>query len=263
MAPNGDLAPAGYVRVDFGYMRISGGDGPLIGYARVSTRAQHDESQLADLAAAGCARIFTDKGVSGKLAARPALDECLAFLQPGQTLVITRLARAMRSIRHLLNTAHDLAERDIGLRVLKQDIDTTTPTGRLLFNVLASIAEFERELIVEGTLEGLAVAREKGHKSGPKPKLSPARVAHAREMMAERVPDERALAVLGTSAEAAAAAGIDVPTRPKHTATQVAAMLNVSPATVYRALDLPPGTRGKRKTGQPAGTEPAETGDRQ
>ena len=125
-----------------------------IGYARVSTRSQNDDSQIDELTGYGCDKIFTDK-VSGKLAARPELDKALAYLREGDVLVITRLSRAMRSLKHLLALADDLRERGIDLVVLRQHIDTTTPTGRLVFHVLGAIDEFQRELIIEGTREGL------------------------------------------------------------------------------------------------------------
>src|SRR6266704_2214017 len=96
-----------------------------IGYARISMRSQNEDSQLDELIAAGCdpEHLFVDRGVSGKLAKRPQWDSCLAYLREGDTLVITRFSRAMRSIRDLLNVAADLRDRGIGLRVLKQDID--------------------------------------------------------------------------------------------------------------------------------------------
>ena len=94
-----------------------------IGYARVSTRGQNDDSQVDDLTAYGCEKIFTDTA-SGKLAARPELDKALAYLRAGDVLVITRLSRAMRSLKHLLAFAEELRERGAGLVVLKQQIDT-------------------------------------------------------------------------------------------------------------------------------------------
>ena len=102
-----------------------------IGYARVSTRGQNDDSQVDDLTAAGCEKIFTDTA-SGKNAARPELDKALAYLRKGDVFVITRLSRAMRSLKHLLTLADELRDRDVGLVVLKQQIDTTTPQGRLV-----------------------------------------------------------------------------------------------------------------------------------
>jgi DNA invertase Pin-like site-specific DNA recombinase len=179
-----------------------------IGYARVSTHSQKDDSQTDALKEAGCERIFTDKA-TGKLASRPHLDECLAYLRPGDTLVITRLSRAMRSLKHLIELAHTLQEQGVGLVVLKQEIDTTTPTGRLVFHILASIDEFTRELIVEGTMEGLAAARARGHNGGRRPKLTSDQAAMAQELYAKG----------------------------DRTVQQIADGFHVSRATVYRNLE--------------------------
>ncbi len=149
-----------------------------------------------------------DKGASGKLASRPELDACLQYLRPGDVLVITRLSRAMRSLRHMLELAHELQDRGIGLKVLKQDLDTTTPTGRLVFHILAAIDEFQRELIVEGTIEGLAAARARGKVGGPKICYTPQQVTMARTMKAEG----------------------------SLTAAEIGKALGVSRATVYRML---------------------------
>src|ERR1700683_636684 len=120
-----------------------------IGYARGSTHSQKEDSQVDELTASGCDKIFVDKA-SGKLAKRPELDRALEYLRACAVLVITRLSRAMRSLRHMIELAHELQEREIGLVVLKQQIDTTTPTARLVFHMLAAIDEFQRELIVGG-----------------------------------------------------------------------------------------------------------------
>jgi DNA invertase Pin-like site-specific DNA recombinase len=168
-------------------------EGQRIGYARVSTREQNDDSQIDDLKAAGCDKIFVDHGVSGKLASRPELNRALEYLRPGDSLVITRLSRAMRSLHDLLDVVngtkgsdgqrHDgFAQRGIALVVLRQGIDTSTPAGRLLFHVLASIDEFQRDLIVEGTYEGLAAARARGRNGGRKEKLNAQQKAMANEM---------------------------------------------------------------------------------
>lgn len=154
----------------------------LIGYARVSMDDQNPEAQLDQLAEAGCARVFTDKGVSGKLARRPQWDACLAFLRPGDTLVITKLDRAGRSVKHLIEVADQLREMGAELRVLQQGIDTSTPAGRMLFHILASIAEFERDLISERTKDGLEAARARGRKGGRKPKLNDKQLAQVRKM---------------------------------------------------------------------------------
>lgn len=169
--------------------------GELIGYARVSTRSQSTDTQMDDLKAAGCTKIFCDEGVSGKLADRPEWSRCLDYLRPGDTLVITRLSRAMRSLQHLLevvngtkagNYEDGLKARGINLRVLKQDIDTTTATGRLTFHIMAAFDEFLRELIVEGTNEGLEAARQRGRKGGRKEVLTDEHVRRARDMLNER-----------------------------------------------------------------------------
>lgn len=156
-----------------------------IGYARVSTHGQSDDTQLDELKAHGCARIFVDRGVSGKHAARPELDACLAYLRAGDVLVITRLSRAMRSLKHMIALAEELNERGIGLKVLKQDLDTTSATGRLVFHILAAMDEFQRELIVEGTVEGLAAARARGRLGGRKPSFTPHQAQVARDLHAK------------------------------------------------------------------------------
>ncbi len=154
---------------------------PLVGYARVSTRDQHPQAQTDALTAAGCAKVFTDQA-SGTLAKRPALDKALDYLREGDTLVITKLDRLGRSVRNLKALADDLQARDVGLRALSQGIDTTTAGGRLFFHMLAAIAEFEHDLIVERTHDGLAAARARGRKGGPKFKMTPDRARQARAM---------------------------------------------------------------------------------
>ena len=179
-----------------------------VGYARVSTRAQKDDSQIDELKAYGCEPVFTDKGVSGKLAARPELDKALAYMRKGDVFVITRMSRAMRSLKHMIALAEELRERGIDLVVIKQGIDTTTPEGRLVFNILASIDEFQRELIVEATHEGLEAARARGRLGGRKPKLTPQQLEYARKMY-----DAQELTV-----------------------TQIGTLFSVSRQTIYRAL---------------------------
>ena len=172
-----------------------------IGYARVSTRSQNDDSQVDELTACGCEKIFTDTA-SGKHAARPELDRALACLRAGDVLIITRLSRAMRSLKHLLALAEELRERGAGLIVLKQDIDTTTPTGRLVFHILGAIDEFQRELIIEGTREGLQGARARGRTGGRKPKLNVRQAATVRRMYEAAGPDGRRQHTVAEIAEA-------------------------------------------------------------
>lgn len=153
----------------------------LIGYARVSTDDQHPEAQGDALRAAGCERVFVDIGQSGRLARRPELDACLAYLRPGDVLVVTKLDRLGRSVRNLIEQCLDLDTRGVQLRVLHQGIDTTTPAGKLLFHMLAAVAEFERDLIVERTRDGLAAARARGRHGGRPRRLTPEQDALLRE----------------------------------------------------------------------------------
>jgi DNA invertase Pin-like site-specific DNA recombinase len=155
-----------------------------IGYGRVSTRDQNVDGQRDALAAAGCEQILIDVA-SGKLAARPNLDELLRMARAGDQLVITRLDRLGRSLAHLLELAAQFEERKIDLVVLEQGIDTSSPAGRMFFAILGAVAQFERELLVERTRDGLAAARARGRTGGRPPKLGPRQVALARAMLAE------------------------------------------------------------------------------
>ncbi len=163
----------------------------LIGYMRVS---KADGSQVTDLQkdalmAAGVndARFYEDHA-SGKRDSRPGLDACLKALRDSDTLVIWKLDRLGRDLRHLVNTVHDLTKRGVGLRVLAgqgANIDTTTANGRLIFGIFAALAEFERELIVERTKAGLASARARGRNGGRKPKMTPAKLRLAQAAMGQ------------------------------------------------------------------------------
>jgi DNA invertase Pin-like site-specific DNA recombinase len=136
-----------------------------IGYARVSTREQSFNLQVDALRKAGCEKVLQEV-VSGAKAERPVLDALLADLRPGDVLVIWKLDRLGRSLRHLVELAGTLMERNVGLRSLNDPIDTTTPQGRLAFNLFASLAEFERDLIRERTQAGLIAARARGRMGG-------------------------------------------------------------------------------------------------
>lgn len=129
------------------------------GYARVSTRDQHPEAQTDRLDAAGCDETFTDKGVSGSQRRRPKWDKLLRLLQPGDELVCIRLDRIGRSVANLLEIVAWLEDHKVKLIVLDQNIDTGTTMGKLLFHMLAAIAEFERDLIIERTCDGQATVR--------------------------------------------------------------------------------------------------------
>lgn len=154
-------------------------EGVSLGYARVSTAEQSLESQRQQLVAAGCYDVYADQGKSGATMTRPELDACLRALQPGNTLVVTKLDRLGRTVRGLVELLDSLKERGVAFRSLSEGIDTTTPQGRLMFNIVASVAEMERELIRERTMAGLAVATGKG---GRPPRLHPHDVAEARRL---------------------------------------------------------------------------------
>ena len=164
--------------------------GMLIGYARVSTAEQNPDHQIDALRRAGVApeNIYVDK-VSGAKSSRPQWDIVKRILRPGDTLVITRLDRMSRSLRDLVNIGAELRERNINLWVIEQGIDTRTPEGRLMYGVLATLAEFQRELIIANTRDGLAAARARGRKGGRPRRLRPRQAQLAREMYAEIGPD--------------------------------------------------------------------------
>ena len=148
-----------------------------IGYARVSTGDQTTEPQLPSLEAAGCNRIYEEQG-SGKNTDRPELVKCLHRLKKGDTLVVWRLDRLGRSIRDLLDITADLDRRGVNFRSLTENFDTTTASGRLVFNFFAALTEFERDLIRERTQAGLRAARARGRFGGRRRKLS-TQQAHA------------------------------------------------------------------------------------
>lgn len=187
----------------------------LIGYARVS---KTDGSQVLDLqrdalAAAGVApeRIYEDLA-SGRRDERPGLNACLRALQPGNTLVLWKLDRLGRDLKHLVNTVDALRARDVGLKVLAgagAQIDTTTANGRLFFGIFAALAEFERELIVERTHAGLAAARARGRSGGRPRKMDRSTLMMAMAAMAD----------------------------PKANATEVARRLGVTKTTLYAYLN--------------------------
>lgn len=198
----------------------------LYGYARVSTVDQDPALQLDALKAAGCARIFTDK-VSGKLERRPQLDKLLDVLLPGDVIVVWRLDRLGRSLTHLIGFLSELGERGVEFRSLTESIDTTTATGKLLFNIMGSLAEFERALIVERTQAGLAVARARGRHGGRPRKVDDAKIKLIRQLYDAQ----------------------------EHSVEAIARMVGVGRTTVYRSLE----PTDRRSTPSPAPT-PAKRG---
>jgi DNA invertase Pin-like site-specific DNA recombinase len=185
----------------------SSSKGSLVGYARVSTGDQNIDLQTDALQAAGCARVFTDTA-SGSLAERPQLSAALDYLRDGDTLVVWRLDRLGRYIRHLIDTVVILQERGFGFRSIQESIDTTASGGRLVFHVFCALAEFERDLIRERTHAGLAAARARGRVGGRKPALTPKQVKVARRMYEAK----------------------------DSTVSDIAKVLGVSRATIYRHL---------------------------
>jgi DNA invertase Pin-like site-specific DNA recombinase len=157
------------------------GMGQLLGYARVSTTDQQPHLQVDALEHAGCYRVFTETA-SGTRADRPILEQPLDQLRPGDTLVVWKLDRLGRSLRHLVDTVTGLAERGTGFRSLQEAIDTTTPGGKLIFHVFAALAEFERDLVRERTSAGLAAARARGRHGGRPSVLTGHKLQVAREM---------------------------------------------------------------------------------
>ena len=153
----------------------------ILGYARVSTEDQNLNGQLDALAAAGAERVYSDK-VSGSGKIRSELNRMLDQLRAGDVVTVTKYDRLSRSLQDLLEIVDTIRAKGAGFRSLAEDIDTTTPAGRLVFHVFASIAQFERERISERTKEGLAAARKRGRVGGRPPALSPAQVIEVRKM---------------------------------------------------------------------------------
>lgn len=141
----------------------------LIGYARVSTDDQNLALQQDALREADCDRIFEDRGISGTEWTRPGLDAALATLRAGDTLVVWRLDRLGRSLVHLVGLIEELSTKGIGVRSLTESFDASSSGGKLLFHLIAALAEFERTLIAERTRAGLAAARARGVKLGRPP----------------------------------------------------------------------------------------------
>lgn len=189
--------------------------GMLIGYARVSTAEQNPDHQVDALRRAGVApeNIYIDR-VSGAKSSRPQWDIVKRILRPGDTLVITRLDRMSRSLRDLVNIGAELRERNINLLVTEQGIDTRTVEGRMLYGMFAIFAEFQRELIIANTRDGLAAARARGRKGGRPRRLRPRQAQLAREMYAEIGPDGKR----------------------RYTVQQIADELGVARTTVYGYL---------------------------
>ena len=182
----------------------------LIGYARVSTDDQDTAVQVAALKAAGCERIFREKASGGRWD-RPELHRLLDQLRKGDVLVVWKLDRLSRSLRDVLIIMERLAEAKAGFRSLTEAIDTTTPAGRMMMQMVGAFAEFERAMLRERTKAGLEAARADGRIGGRRPKLSPQQQAEIRKMV----------------------------TRGDKTAADAARLFKIHPATVSRLLTRP------------------------
>ena len=147
-------------------------NGAKVGYARVSSYGQSLEVQLDNLSKAGCDKVFSEKCSGKTVQQRKQLQSCLEYVREGDVLYVCKLDRLARNVRDLLNLSGKLEEQGVGLHVLDQNLDTTTSSGRLLFNMLGVIAEFENDIRKERQLEGIKKAQDKGIKFGAKKKLS-------------------------------------------------------------------------------------------
>jgi DNA invertase Pin-like site-specific DNA recombinase len=179
----------------------------IIGYARVSTTDQDPQLQLDALKVAGAARVFTDHGISGSTASRPELDACLDHLREGDVLTVWKLDRLGRNTQHVLAVVDELTSRGIGFRSLTEGLHTDGPMGKAMLTIMAAFAQLERDTMIERTRAGLAAAAANGRKGGRPRKVDDAAAAKARSLREKGV-----------------------------TATDIARMLAVSRATVYRYL---------------------------
>src|SRR3954452_24448838 len=157
----------------------------LIGYARVSTNEQNLDLQRDALKTAGCEQIYTDQ-VSGTTAQRPGLEQAFSHLRTGDTLVVWRLNRLGRSLKHLIETVNDLQEKGIGFKSITESLDTTTSGGKLVFHIFGALAEFEREIIRERTNAGLSAARARGRNGGRPKKRNKKQIEMLQHLAADR-----------------------------------------------------------------------------
>ncbi len=181
----------------------------LIGYARVSTQEQTLNLQTDALTNVGCMKIFTDTA-SGAKAERKGLEEALAYVRAGDSLVIWKLDRLGRSLKHLIETITDLNNRNIGFKSLTENIDTTTSGGKLIFHIFGALAEFERDIIRERTQAGLQAARARGRKGGRPKALTGKKIMMARELYENK----------------------------NNSISEICKSLNISRATLYRYIQV-------------------------
>jgi DNA invertase Pin-like site-specific DNA recombinase len=181
----------------------------LVGYMRVSTADQNLDLQRDALLAVGCEKVFEDVG-SGALDTRKGLLECLKYVRPGDILVSWKLDRLGRSLKHLVEVMGNLEKRNVGFKSLSESIDTTTDTGRLVFHIFASLAEFERSLIRERTNAGLKAARARGRSGGRPRSMDDKKLAMAKTLIAD----------------------------PANSVDEICKNLKISRSTLYRSLKI-------------------------
>ncbi len=177
------------------------------GYARVSTNEQNPDLQVNALREAGCDLVYVDEGVSGSTTQRPELDRLLVELEDGDTLIVWKLDRLGRSLQHLLTLVSGFRSRNIDFTSLTEQLDTSTPGGRVLFSIMGALSEFERDLIVERTIAGIQAAKARGVTVGRPRSMSHEQVQHAKSLVEGGEPKRK-----------------------------VARLFKVSTATLYRAL---------------------------
>lgn len=183
--------------------------GRIIGYARVSTEDQHLDLQIDALKLAGCSNIFEDHGVSATAKRRPGFEQALASLQAGDIFVVWKMDRAFRSLKNALDILEEFENRAIEFRCLTEDIDTTTPMGKCMYQIRHAFSELERNLIRERTKAGMEAARQRGAHLGRPKKLSHNQIIRMQGLL-QRQPDI--------------------------TPAQIANQFGVSSRTIYRAL---------------------------
>ena len=170
----------------------------LIGYARVSTQDQNLELQKQALLLSGCERIYEDK-MSGSRSERPGLTKALEMLRTDDTLVVWKLDRLGRSVKNLVDIVNELEQRNVHFKSITDVIDTSTPSGRFFFHVMASLAQMERELIIERTKAGLEIARQLGRKGGRKRVMTDSKLEAAKKLLASGVSPKDVATNLGLS----------------------------------------------------------------
>lgn len=202
----------------------------LVGYSRVSTEDQKLDLQLDALKGAGCEKFFADH-VSGAAKLKPGLEEALAYLRAGDTLVVWKLDRLGRTVKGLVDLVQTLQEKGIQFRSLTDGIDTSTTAGRFFFHVMAALAQMEKELVHERTMAGLSAARARGRLGGRKPKMDASKLDAARKLLQAGTP-----------------------------ASAVAKTLGVGRATLYRGLQVSKDFLPTRASQHQADREPLDSG---